>query len=245
MNLIIDIGNTRCKLAVFENDEIIFQNAVPELTVSDIEKLKQQFPWLSKAILASVRDYQASVHEFLQKKFDLFIQLDHQIPVPIKNLYKSPETLGYDRLAVAIGATEICPGKNLLIIDAGTAITYEFVSENNEYLGGNISPGLKSRFQALHDYTGKLPLVNQNENYYSIGHNTESAIRTGVQMGLLFEVEKYIEFFKSKYHDITVFITGGDAIFFEKNIKSSIFVDFNLILKGLNEILKFNDRSLD
>lgn len=242
MNLIIDIGNTRTKLAVFENDIIAYQTTVDQLDVEKLEKLKTEYPDMSQVILSSVKDYDADIKNYLKNTFSLFIEFDHKTPTPITNLYKTPETLGFDRLAAAIGAASLMPNRNLLVIDAGTAITYELVTDKNEYLGGNISPGLESRFRALHQFTGKLPLISQSDEFLTIGNDTESAIRSGVQMGLLFEVEQYIHFFSNKYKDIVVFITGGDIKFFDKKLKNSIFVNSNLTLVGLNEILKYNGK---
>jgi type III pantothenate kinase len=128
----------------------------------------------------------------------------------------------------------------VLVIDAGTAITYEMITAENEYLGGNISPGMETRFKALNQFTGKLPLVTPSDDFQLLGTNTESAIRAGVQLGLLFEVEQYITYFNNIYQNLEIIITGGNAKFFDKKLKNSIFVHFNLTLIGLNRILEYN-----
>ncbi|MBT6766833.1 MAG: type III pantothenate kinase, partial [Prolixibacteraceae bacterium] len=154
--------------------------------------------------------------------------------------YDSKETLGKDRIAAAVGAFDLYPDSNVLIIDAGTAITYDIINEKNQYLGGNISPGLEMRFKALHHFTGKLPLVKQNKFDKLYGNTTENAILAGVQNGLVFEVDKAIDTFKEFYNNLKVIITGGNAEFFDKKLKNSFFVHFNLIAMGLNRILEYN-----
>lgn len=240
MNLVIDIGNSRMKLALFNERDLMFNVPLDDLEPKHIQVLMDEHPELKNVIVSAVRDYPAELRDFLQNSFEHFIELDSQTPVPIINKYETPETLGKDRLAAAVGASELFPGENILVIDAGTAITYEIVTANNEYLGGNISPGLNTRFKALNHFTGKLPVVTPADNFQTIGTNTESAIRAGVQLGLLFEVQSYIEYFNTIYQKLKIIITGGDAKFFDKKLKNSIFVHFNLTLIGLNRILEYN-----
>ena len=240
MNLVIDIGNTRIKLAVFNDHDLMINVPLDELKVDQLQLLRDEYPQMNKAILSSVRDYPDEVRHFLRSSFEQFIEFNHLTPVPVINLYKTPVTLGVDRLAAAIGASCLFPGENLLIIDAGTAITYDLVTKNNEYLGGNISPGLNMRFKALNHFTGKLPLVTPQMEFQTLGRDTESAIRAGVQLGLIFEVEQTIRYFSTKYTKLKVILTGGDAGFFDKILKNTIFVQFNLALFGLNKVLEYN-----
>jgi type III pantothenate kinase len=202
--------------------------------------LKDEHIQLNQAILSSVKPVDEELIRFLSQNFQLFIELDQHTPLPIENLYKTPETLGKDRIAAAVGANELFPGQNVLIIDAGTAITYDMVSEKNEFLGGNISPGLQMRFKALNQFTGKLPLINYSDEFQLIGRNTEDAIRAGVQNGILYEIERTIETFNRNYENLQIVMTGGDSIFFDKKLNYSIFVHFNLTLIGLNRILEHN-----
>ena len=202
--------------------------------------LKDEHIQLNQAILSSVKPVDEELIRFLSQNFQLFIELDHHTPLPIENLYETPETLGKDRIAAAVGANELFPGQNILIIDAGTAITYDVVSEKNEFLGGNISPGLQMRFKALNQFTGKLPLINYSNEFQLIGRNTEEAIRAGVQNGILYEIERTIETFNRNYENLQIVMTGGDSIFFDKKLNYSIFVHFNLTLIGLNRILEHN-----
>ena len=240
INLVIDIGNTRTKLALFNQHDLMFSVPIEQLTVNHLQMLKNEHIQLDQAILSSVKPVDEELIRFLSQNFQLFIELDHHTPLPIENLYETPETLGKDRIAAAVGANELFPGQNILIIDAGTAITYDVVSEKNEFLGGNISPGLQMRFKALNQFTGKLPLINYSDEFQLIGRNTEEAIRAGVQNGILYEIERTIETFNRNYENLQIVMTGGDSIFFDKKLNYSIFVHFNLTLIGLNRILEHN-----
>lgn len=240
MNLVIDIGNSRIKLALFSERDLMFNVPLDEVKPEQIKVLLDEHDDLKHAIVSSVRDYPEELKSFLENNFENFIELNADTPVPLINCYETPETLGKDRLAAAVGATEIFPGRNVLVIDAGTAITYEMVTAENKYLGGNISPGLTTRFKALHHFTGKLPLVMPTDDFPILGTNTQSAIQAGVQIGLLFEVQQYIDYFNTNYENLEIIITGGDAKFFDNKLKNSIFVHFNLTLIGLNRILEYN-----
>ena len=243
INLVIDIGNSRTKIALFNQCDLMFSVPLDRFTTDHIQLLKDEHPQLKKAILSTVRPKDAEMTQFLNRNFELFMELDHRTQVPITNLYETPETLGKDRLAAAIGANELFPNQNLLIIDAGTAITYDIVTAQNEFLGGNISPGLEMRFKALHHFTGKLPLVKSSTNFQRIGKNTNDAILAGVQSGILYEVEQNIDYFSQKFTDLQVVMTGGDANFFDTNLKYPIFVHVNLTLIGLNRILEHNAKN--
>jgi type III pantothenate kinase len=210
------------------------------LTVSHLQMLKDEHPQLSKAILSAVKVVEPEIIQFLSGNFEFFIELDHQTGLPIENSYETPETLGKDRLAAAVGANELFPNQNLLIIDAGTAITYDLVSEKNQFVGGNISPGLEMRFKALNRFTGKLPLVEYRDEFQPIGRNTIEAIRAGVQNGILFEMNETIGLFNRNYQNLQIIMTGGDSNFFERKLNYSIFVHFNITLIGLNRILEYN-----
>jgi len=240
MNLIIDIGNSRVKLVVFRDGDVISDAVSPDVSIELINRIREDYPELKHVIVSAVREYPNDVKSYLKETFAHFIELDHHTPVPITNKYQTPETLGKDRLAAAVGAVTLFPKRNILVVDAGTAITYELINENNEYLGGNISPGLNTRFRALNQFTGKLPLVKFEDDFQLLGTNTETAIRAGVQQGILFEVEQYINHFNNLYKKLQIIITGGDANFFDKNLKKSIFVCLNLTPIGLNRILEYN-----
>ena len=240
MNLVIDIGNTRTKFSVFNRGEVLISVPVDEFLPEHIDVLQNEHPELHHVILAAVKDYSPKLKTALQNKFKQFIELNSNTPLPIENCYKTPETLGKDRIAAAVGGFDLYPDTNLLIIDAGTAITYDILNEKHQYLGGNISPGIEMRFKALHQFTGKLPHISRKTFDKLYGTTTEEAILAGVQHGVVFEVDKAIETFKEFYTNLKVIITGGDADFFDKKLKNSFFVNFNLTALGLNRILEYN-----
>ena len=240
MNLIIDIGNTLTKFSVFNRDEILITVPVDEFTQQNIYLLKKEYEGLDNAIVSATKNYSDELKNALQQNFKQFIELSAATPLPVKNRYETKNSLGKDRIAAAVGAFHLYTKTNVLVIDAGTAITYDLINKNGEYLGGNISPGIDMRFKALNQFTDKLPLISQKENSKLFGTSTESAIRAGVQNGVVFEVDKAIDTFKEFYNNLKVIITGGNAEFFEKRLKNSFFVHFNLIAMGLNRILQYN-----
>jgi type III pantothenate kinase len=162
------------------------------------------------------------------------------VKLPIEVHYQTPETLGNDRIAAATGANFLRPDRDVLIIDAGTAITYEIVEASGVYIGGNISPGMTTRFRALHRFTEKLPLVREPEQISWLGTTTETAIQAGVVNGIIYEMDGYIHDVRKKYPDVFVFLTGGHSFYFERRLKNSIFAAINLVLVGLNRILEYN-----
>ncbi len=242
MNLTIDIGNTNIKVALFENNKIILTRIYEEFTVRQLNALNNKYKFrnviLSSVIINDVliKDLQLSLYNF--------VELNSTTPLPVKNLYKSPETLGNDRLAAVTGANRIYPDNTVLVIDAGTALTFDLITGNAEYIGGNISPGLTMRFQALNAFTDKLPLSGRSDKYDDFGTSTENAIISGVQKGIIHEIEGYIKEAGRKYTDLKIILTGGDAKFFDKILKKRIFVEPNLIFIGLNTILEYNVRNL-
>jgi len=242
MQLVIDIGNTRVKAAIFAQKELMHFfvfNSTTELLASGI---LEKYP-VKNCILASVVN---DIEPFLEKlRWKVTVLLfNADTPVPIKNLYKTAHTLGSDRLAGAVGGNNFFPNENVLVIDAGTCIKYNFITKNNEYIGGGISPGLEMRFKAMHTFTSRLPLLNVDEQSdILIGKDSNESIVSGAQNGAVAEVDGIIAQYKEQYPDIKVILTGGDVNFFAKRLKNSIFADQNLILKGLNEILNYNLKS--
>jgi type III pantothenate kinase len=190
-------------------------------------------------IISSVREYDPSFLSVFQDSATV-IELNESTPVPVKVLYLSPETLGKDRLAAACGAAIKFPGQDVLVIDAGTAITYELVTARGEYKGGGISPGISLRFKALHTFTGKLPLVEEREPLQLVGNDTATSIISGVINGAVAEVAGIIASYKELYPGVLTVLTGGDSGYFDKKLKSNIFALPNLVLEGLNEILDWN-----
>ena len=241
MNLIVDIGNTVAKLAVFEQGEPLEVIRCSNQTLDQLPVLCRKYP-IRRGIVSSVVTLSDTVLEQLARWDFPIIRLTHETPVPIKNLYKTPQTLGADRLAAVIGANAIRPNRDLLIIDAGTCITFDFIDKHGQYHGGNISPGMEMRLKALHAFTNKLPEVKADGEIPSYGNTTETAIRAGVYHGIEFEVAGYISQLQKNYPQLLVFLTGGDNFSFDTNLKSSIFADGLLVLKGLNRILEYNDK---
>jgi type III pantothenate kinase len=238
MNLILDFGNTFQKVFVFDGDEIIFSHRYNNINIKDLEEVFSKFA-IKNSILSSVINEDKNILEFL-KKNSIHIYLDENTPIPIKNKYKTPETLGKDRLASAVGAASLFPAENVLAIDAGTAVKYDFVNENGEYLGGGIGPGMYLRFKVLHNDTDKLPLVDYEIFGELIGKSTKESILAGVMQGFAAEIEGMIQRYNSEFNNLKVILTGGELIYFEKLLKSNIFADPNLVVKGLNKILSYN-----
>ncbi len=240
MNLIIDIGNSFIKLAIFDNNEIIITDQYRLDDKDFIHTVFKEQPFIVKGIISITGKSNRDIINTLSKKLKLFIILDEYTPLPIENLYSTKDTLGKDRLAAAVAANYIYPERNILVIDAGTALTYEVINKKAQYLGGGISPGLAMRFKALNAFTDKLPLLYPAEKFTFPASTTTEAIQGGVQNGIIKEIESIINDCKKQYSDLKVVFTGGDAVFFDKKLKNSIFVDSNLVLKGLNRILEFN-----
>ncbi len=244
MKLVIDIGNTKTKAALFVNGKIFFEGKSGD---DDIEFIKTVLTKgkIDSAILSSVKKENAAINELLESKNIKFLELTASTPLPFKNLYKTPETLGKDRIALAAAASALFPGENVLVIDAGTSITYDFINSRNEYLGGAIAPGLQMRFKALHNFTDKLPLVfpDDNENTELIGNTTRTAILSGVINGMSAEIDGIIERYKKRYETMKTVFTGGDYKYFDKRLKNSIFARSNFVAEGLLEILNFNEKN--
>lgn len=239
MNLIIEQGNSSTKVAVAKNDSIVETFVYKPLHISDVDTLLEKYPF-THGILSTVIEKDEELIAYLRKKLPYFIFLDEFVPLPVKIPESMLPTLGKDRLAAIAAAIYLQPGRNLLVIDAGTAITYEFITAAGVYLGGNISPGMTTRFRALNQFTSKLPLAKECEEVPFIGTTTDTALQAGVINGIIYEMEGYINEWKSQYSDLFVFLTGGHSFYFERRLKNSIFADINLVLTGLNRILQYN-----
>lgn len=237
MNLVVDYGNSAAKVAIFDQHELTEKHTFtrPE----DLKRYLSTSPAENLIVSSVTAEAEAvSQHSSAKNKFIL----SHLLPLPVNILYATPQTLGVDRLAGSCGAVQLFPGKNTLVIDAGTCITYDFTDSNRQYYGGGISPGLKMRFQAVHTFTTRLPLVNPAENPELIGNSTETSIQSGIVNGLLAEMDGIISRYRQKYPDLQVILCGGDAPFFENKLKASIFASPDLVLIGLNRVLIHNVR---
>lgn len=243
MNLVLDLGNTKHKMAIFDGNNLISLEVTEQLLPEHLEQTLQNFN-VSNSILCSVDHYDENLAATLTASVP-FIQLSTSTPLPITNSYATPSTLGKDRLSAAVAANTMFPGKDVLSIDAGTCIKFDFVDKQAVYHGGAISPGLNMRLRAMHNFTARLPLIvpsnlQEMTELALIGNDTNTSMLSGALNGALFEVEGAISAYREKYSDLVVIITGGDAVFFELHVKSRIFARPNLVLEGLNTILNYN-----
>jgi len=239
MNLVIDIGNTLVKVAVFDKTILLFKdNFQAENLVSGILDITEQYD-IQGGIISHVAGLDNQVLSELKKWVDL-IELNNGTSLPFVNKYLTPNTLGVDRLALVAAARSQFPNQNVLVIDAGTCITMDLLNEFGEYYGGDISPGIEMRYKAVNHYTANLPLLRKSEVLPELGDSTENAIHRGILNGVIQEIEGVIAQYRLKYQKLTVVLTGGDTIFLAKNLKSSIFAIPNFLLEGLNSILIHN-----
>lgn len=240
MNLCIDIGNTRTKLGIFDDENTtIATRRAGKIGTRVLDNLIDAYG-IKNVIVSSVAKADEELGRFFAGEVQYFIELTHQTPLPVENLYKTPETLGKDRLAGAIGAWQEFPLQHNLVVDAGTCLKFDLITADAKYHGGSIHPGIDMRFQALQHFTARLPLYDGRDVPGLIGDSTETAIKSGVLQGILAETSAMIDLYRSEYDDLNVVITGGDAVFLERRLKKQIFARPNLVLNGLNKILTHN-----
>ena len=224
MNLIIDIGNTVAKCVVFDGNDVAEHQLADNRTLDGLVQLAVRTR-PQRAILSSVVPLNSDMRRRLALLPCPLTELTHATPVPIRNGYRTPQTLGSDRLAAVVGAASLKPGKDLLVVDAGTCITYDLIDATGLYHGGNIAPGLHMRLAAMHHYTGKLPLVGAEGETPLTGYDTQTAIRSGVLRGMKYEIEGYIHSMRRKFPELVIFLTGGDKIKFDVRVKNIIMAD--------------------
>ena len=243
MNLCIDQGNSRTKIAIFEGERLKKHIIYKHFSSSDVERLFSLYS-IESSIISSVSNIEPSVVNVLHRLSKHFVLFDHTTPIPIKNAYDTPATLGQDRLAAAVAAAHLYPSENVLIVDVGSAITYDVVTAQNEYIGGNIAPGLKMRFSVLKQMTKKLPYVEveAEELIPLFGKNTHDAIAAGVIRGTIFEVKGYMRALAERVPHFETIITGGHCPYIIKSIES-VKVEKHLVLIGLNVILNYNENA--
>ena len=242
-NLVIDIGNTFAKIAVFEHDEVLHMRQYQIIDTGVINSFLNNYQ-VSSAIISSVKKADKEEWQSLLAAKVPLIYFNTGMACGINNHYLTPSTLGLDRLAAVIGAHYLYPGKNSLIVDGGTCITYDWVDAGGNYFGGSISPGLNMRYKALNYYTSGLPLLNSNETFAdNYGNSTEAAIHSGVQNGIKYELTGFMESYKKDVQELNIVLCGGDSIFFDTLLKNSIFapcikIEPHLVLKGLNAAIQ-------
>ncbi|RLD80061.1 MAG: pantothenate kinase [Bacteroidetes bacterium] len=242
MNLVIDVGNTLVKIAIFDRQKIIHHTSYSDIQLGEIDKMLELFPDIDACIIGSVRTLPESFTEEISKKVSLYI-LGPESKLPVGHQYKTFDTLGADRIAGVVAANHIYPGKNILLIETGTCITYDFIDDKGIYQGGGISPGIHLRMTALHNFTDKLPLVEPVGNPALIGNTTEGSIQSGVINGVKAEVWGIIALYERDYENLIIILSGGNLDYFDKNLKNNIFAVPNIVLTGLNIIFEFNDKN--
>ena len=238
MNLIVDIGNTYLKIALFEKNNLIEKFSFHHNYLDNIKNILSKNP-VENSIVSNVGEINDELISVLNDNTDLVL-FKNILKLPFKNTYSSKETLGQDRIALVSSASFQFPDENVLIIDAGTCITYDFKNHNNEYIGGGISPGIKMRFKSLNLFTSKLPLIDVFDDFKLIGNNTKESLISGVINGTTMEIDGIIQQYCDKFKNIRIILTGGDSKFLLKRIKNTIFADQNFLTKGLNYLLEAN-----
>ena len=228
---------------MFKEGEIVKQFQEKELTVNGLEKLFQEYA-IQGAIISSVVHQNVVVENWL-REHTFFIPLNYKTLIPIQNDYKTPQTLGNDRLAAAVGAFALYPNENCLIVDAGTCMTYEFIDAKGSYKGGTISPGMTMRFRSMNEFTAKLPLIEKQRLESFIGFNTETSMRTGAQLGLCLEIEGFYKLYQRKFGQIRLILTGGDAEIIAQHLEEKAIINREIVLIGLNKILDYNVKKLE
>jgi len=248
MLLAIDIGNTRIKAAVFEGDTLldvfVFINSELEI---NLKKILLKYPKTSNLVVATVRNVDKEVFLTINPRIKIHF-IGAETPFPFRNSYNTPHTLGIDRMVLASGAVLEYPKQNRLIIDAGTCVTYDFVSSDDEYLGGAISPGIRLRYESLHQFTANLPLLRLEKEHLEgneglfpelIGNSTPNSIHSGVLNGIINEIDGFINQYKVVYSNFIIILTGGDSEFLAKRLKNTIFANSNFLLESLSKTYQY------
>lgn len=236
MNLVIDIGNFRTKLAFFEGDDLLYEDS---FRYWDTTKVYKHLKSNSKIMISKVSDRHDRNLDLLAQRFQVQY-LSNKTKLPIVLDYKTPDSLGIDRIALVVAANKLFPNQHSLVIDAGTCITYDFIDKEGVYRGGQISPGLQMRLNAMHSYTANLPQLTVQDSFEPIGKSTLECMMSGALLGTINELEGFIKSYNSTFGKINICITGGDTQFFVLNMKTEILAFPFLVLQGLNEILNFN-----
>lgn len=242
MNLIIDAGNTAVKLAVFEEGQLILTQHVGAV-YQDFKAISEEYPKINSVLICDVRGLD---WDFLNRIFDSknIFKTASSLRFPFDNTYKTPKTLGVDRMGLMAAAAKTYPKQNVLVIDVGTCITYDILTQENTYVGGLISPGYTMRYKSLNKFTGKLPLITYESIEASLGVDTQSSIQAGVYHGVFHEIQGQIDHFRHKYQDLTIILTGGDCKQLSKRLKNTIFAHPNFLVTGLDYILELNKKQL-
>ncbi len=240
LNIVLDIGNSLLKVGIFLNNELISYFEFKKNYYSHIKQLLES----NKIFFSIVSNVSITDHKLtgLLSENTKLIEIDSNLKIPFKNKYKTKKTLGHDRLALVSSAVLQYPKENVLIIDLGSCITYDFVNYDNEYIGGAISPGINMRYRSLNSFTANLPILQPKDINFLTGKNTKESIHSGVINGIISELDGSINQYRSKYEEIRIILTGGDSKFLSKKIKNSIFANSNFLLSGLNFLIELNKK---
>jgi type III pantothenate kinase len=242
--LCLDFGNTRLKAAIFDDDRFQEEFVLPKDEPAGIEQLLQQYN-PGKSILSSVIDHNPAIEVMLAARTK-FHKLSHLTRVNFTMPVGKPETVGADRLALCAAAVHFFPGRNNLVIGMGSCITYNFINQYHEFIGGSISPGMEMRFRAMQVFTAKLPFVHPDPmttgwNFPLIGYDTKTNLQSGVISGISFEMAGFIDVYSARYDNFNVVLTGGDTAYFAGQLKKKIFADRNFLFKGLYALSETNN----
>jgi type III pantothenate kinase len=238
--LCLDFGNTRLKAAIFEDEIFMEEYVLPDddgVTIENFITLHQP----QKSILSSVINHNPEIEQVLVKHTS-FHKLSHLTQINFTTPVGKPETIGADRLALMAAAVHYFPNRNNLVIGLGSCITYNFINQYHEFLGGSISPGMEMRFKAMNEHTALLPLVEKDWNFPIIGYDTKTNLQSGVIAGITYEISGYIDFYAKSYNNFNVVLTGGDAGYFARQLKNRIFADLNFLFKGLYALSETNNQ---
>lgn len=238
MVLVVDIGNSRTKAAVFEHNSVVFQTVFLYQEIAEnFKNIFKNFPKIEHLVISSVKNEEEML--FKMPNHVMKHVIDRSFDFPFENKYATPHTLGIDRMVLASGAVLMFPDTNRLVIDAGTCITYDWINNQNEYLGGGISPGLQLRYKSLHSFTDKLPLLSPQFPSKPIGNSTAESIHVGVVMGVIAEIEHHIRLIESSVENFTIILTGGDTDFLAKRLKNTIFANSNFLIESLYHTFQY------
>jgi len=237
-NICIDIGNTQSKIGIFEDSELIDTILVDSITEDLLDTLFNKYH-IKNSIVSNVNESSSKITEILKSKTN-YINFDNFTKIPFLNLYKTPETLGLDRIALVAAATNLETPNNVLVVSLGTCVTFEFLNRKLEYLGGAISPGLLMRLKAMNEFTAKLPLLDLDEPTDFNGSSTNECMQSGAFYGITGEINVRLSLYENKFGKTDLVLSGGDCFLFEKHLKNALFAHPYLTLFGLNKIINYN-----
>jgi type III pantothenate kinase len=237
--LCFDFGNTRLKAAVFVGEELEEEIFLQDDNVETIEQLLTKIQ-PQKIILSSVINHNEAIEPLFAAK-STYHKISHLTNINFTTPVGKPESIGADRLALMSAAVHFYPGKNNLVIGLGSCITYNFINQYHQFLGGGITPGMDMRFKAMHEHTAKLPLVTADWNFPLIGYDTKTNLQSGVIVGIINEIEGFIEKYGDKYGNFNVVLTGGNSPYFASQLKYKIFADQHFLFKGLYALSEINN----